>query len=447
MSNILLVGAGRSSSSLIKYLSDNSAKEAWNITVADVSMESAFQKTKGMLNCRAIQFDVNDKEQRHTEIIHSDIVISMLPPDLHYLVAEDCVELKKNMVTASYISEKIKSLDKGAQDAGIILLNEMGLDPGLDHLSAIKIINEIEENGGIILAFKSYTGGLIAPEYNDNPWGYKFTWNPRNVILAGQGTAKYIENNEYRYIPYNRLFMQTELLNVEGYGLFEGYANRDSLSYRKPYGLENVPTILRGTLRNQGYCKAWNALVQAGLTDDSYVIEDSEHLSYLQMMKAYLPPVINGETIESTFAKLIGEKHNSEVMQKVSWLGIFSDEIIGIPRATPAYILQKLLERKWLLKPGDKDMIIMQHQFEYVMEGKKKKLISTLVVKGDDEVYTAMAKTVGLPLGIASKLILNNKIKEVGVQIPVFKDIYQPVLKELEYHGIRFTETAIDNIP
>ncbi len=444
MSNILLLGAGRSSSALIKYFSDTSPKHSWKITVADVSIDSAMQKTKGMNNMRAIQFDVNNKEQRHFEILHADLVISMLPPDLHYLVAEDCVAFRKNMVTASYISDKIKALDAQAKNAGIILLNEMGLDPGIDHLSAMKIINEIQEAGGTILSFKSFTGGLVAPEFNDNPWGYKFTWNPRNVILAGQGTAKYIENNEYRYIPYNRLFTETEVLDIDGYGQFEGYANRDSLSYRIPYKLQNVPTILRGTLRNTGYCKAWNALVQAGLTDDSYRIEDSEHLSYSMLMKAFLPPVNKGETIEAAFAKFIHEDIDSEVMMKIKWLGLFSDTVIGIPNATPAFILQKLLEKKWMLLPGEQDMIIMQHQFEYLVEGKKKKLISTLVVRGDDEIQTAMAKTVGIPLGIAAKLILNEKIEERGVQMPVFKAIYEPVLEELNIYGIRFNETIFD---
>ena len=444
MSNILIIGAGRSSSSLIKYLSDNSEKENWKITVADASLESAHQKTKGMKNVCAIQLDVNNKNLRQVEIGNADIIISMLPPDLHYIVAEDCVELKKNMVTASYISDKIKALDNGAKDAGIILLNEMGLDPGIDHLSAMKIINEIKENGGTILSFKSYTGGLVSPEYNNNPWGYKFTWNPRNVILAGQGTAKCIENNEYRYIPYNRIFKQIELMDIEDYGQFEGYANRDSLSYRQPYGIENVPTILRGTLRNPGYCKAWNALALLGLTDDTYIIEDSEHLSYAQLIKAFLPPIIKGDSIESAFARFIGEEIDSEVMNKIKWLGLFTDETIELPKATPAFILQKLLEKKWLLKPGEKDMIIMQHLFDYELSGKKMKLTSTLVVKGDDEVYTAMAKTVGLPLGIAAKLILQHKINEKGVQMPLFKDIYQPVLMELETYGIIFKELRVE---
>ncbi len=440
MSNILLVGAGRSSSSLIKYLSDNSEKENWKITVADVSLDSALQKTKGLKNIRAIKFNVTNPQQRIEEVSKADIVISMLPADLHYLVAEDCLSFKKNMVTASYISDKIKALDNKAKEAGIIFLNEIGLDPGIDHLSAMKLIHEIKDSGGKIISFKSYTGGLVAPEYNDNPWGYKFTWNPRNVILAGQGTAKFIENNEYRYIPYNRLFKQLEVLDIDGYGQFEGYANRDSLSYRNPYGIEKVPTILRGTLRNMGYCEAWNALAMLGLTDDTYVIEDSEHLTYAALMKAFLPNINSDETIETTFAKFIGEEMDSVVMKKIIWLGLFSDEIIGLRMATPAFILQKLLEKKWLLKPGEKDMIIMQHLFEYELEGKKKKMSSTLVVKGDDEVYTAMAKTVGLPLGIATKLILQNRIKEKGVQMPVFKDIYEPALKELESFGIIFKE-------
>jgi saccharopine dehydrogenase-like NADP-dependent oxidoreductase len=440
MANILLLGAGRSSTSLIKYLSDNSDAEGWKITVGDVSEEAAIKKTADCKNMNAILFDVKDETQRFTEIRKCDLVISMLPPDLHYLVAEDCVAFQKNMVTASYVSEKVLALDKAAKEAGIILLNEMGLDPGIDHLSAMKIIEEIKAKGGIMHAFKSYTGGLVAHEYSDNPWGYKFTWNPRNVILAGQGTAKYIEENEYRYIPYNRLFEQIDLIAIEGYGQFEGYANRDSLQYRKHYGLEQVPTMLRGTLRNPGFCKAWNAIVKLGLTDDTYIIEDSEHLSYAELLKAYLPPIAKGETLESTFAKFSNEFVNSEVMSKIKWLGLFSDEIIGLPKATPAFILQALLEKKWLLKEGDKDMIVMHHSFDYELNGKRKKLDSSLIVIGDDAHYTAMAKTVGLPLGIAAKLILNNKIVEKGVQIPVIKSIYEPVLEELKTFGISFIE-------
>ena len=226
MHKILLLGAGRSSSTLIRYLSDNSEREGWKITVGDASEELAIEKTKDCVNNNPIKFNVNDNKQRQNEITDCDIVISMLPPDLHYLVAEDCVDFGKNMVTASYVSDKIQALDKRAREKGVLLLNEMGLDPGIDHLSAMKIIDEIKEKDGKINAFKSYTGGLIAPEYNDNPWGYKFTWNPRNVVLAGQGTAKFIENSEYKYVPYNRLFEQIDLIDIDGYGKFEGYANR-----------------------------------------------------------------------------------------------------------------------------------------------------------------------------------------------------------------------------
>ncbi len=443
MKEILLLGAGKSSTSLIKYLSDNSTHEGWNITVGDASIEVAKEKIKGLKNVKAIEFNVNDLNLRQCEISKADIIISMLPPDLHYFVAEDCLRYRRNMVTASYVSDKINSLNDKAVDAGIILLNEMGLDPGIDHLSAMKIINEIKEKGGIIQSFKSFTGGLVAPEYNDNPWGYKFTWNPRNVILAGQGTAKYIENNEYRYIPYNRLYEQIEIIDVHGIGAFEGYANRDSLAYRMHYGLEKVPTILRGTLRTIGYCKSWNALVKLGLTDDTYIIEDSEHLTYRDLIKAYLPAFNGNQDIISAFAAFINENVDSEVMNKIKWLGLFSDEKINLPKATPAFILQNLLERKWILKPGDKDMIVMQHTFEYILDGETKKLNSSLVVKGDDEKYTAMAKTVGLPLGIATKLILNGKISRKGVQIPVFEEIYLPALEELKSYGITFHEDSI----
>jgi saccharopine dehydrogenase (NADP+, L-glutamate forming) len=303
----------------------------------------------------------------------------------------------------------------------------------------MKVIDHIHENGGELISFKSYCGGLVAPESNDNPWGYKFSWNPRNVILAGQGTAQYIENAEYKYIPYNRLYLQTTTIEVEGYGKFDAYANRDSLSYRKSYGIENIPTMLRGTLRMPGYCKAWNVFVKLGLTDDTYKIEASDSLTYRQLIEAFLPA--GKQSTKEKLVAFMGADADKEAIDKIEWLGVFEDTKIKLTNATPAQILQDLLEVKWKLQEADKDMIVMQHQFQYKdAKAEIKNITSSLVVKGEDQTYTAMAKTVGLPLAITAKHILKGTIKSAGVLIPTTKDIYEPVLAELESMGIVFTE-------
>ena len=439
MKNILVIGAGRSASSLIKYLLDNAVAENWNVTVGDVSLELVKQKTGEHASARAIAFDINNQTQREAEINKADLVVSMLPAFMHLHVAKDCVRFKKHLVTASYVSKEMQELHEEAVAAGIALVNENGLDPGIDHASAMKVIDEIHGKGGELLSFKSYCGGLVAPESNDNPWGYKFSWNPRNVILAGQGTAQYIENGEYKYIPYNRLFSQTSVIEIKGLGGFDAYANRDSLSYRKVYGIESIPTMLRGTLRFKGYCKAWNVFVKLGITDDTYQLEASDSLTYRTFIEAFLPAG-NQSTKEKLIA-FMGKDMDSESLQLVEWTGILTDEKINIKKASPAQILQELLERKWLLKQHDKDMIVMQHQFEYRTKNNETKSIhSSLVVKGEDQTYTAMAKTVGLPLAIATKLILNGKLTARGIVLPTIKELYLPLLTELETLGIKFDE-------
>lgn len=438
MQNILVIGAGRSASSLINYLLTHSVKENWNVTVGDVSLELVKQKTVGHSNARAIQFDINNDAQREEEIKRADIVISMLPASMHMNVAKDCVKFKKHLATASYVSKEMKELNAEAKVAGIILMNEIGLDPGIDHASAMKVIDHIHEQGGELTSFQSFCGGLVAPECNDNPWGYKFSWNPRNVVLAGQGTAQFIEDGQYKYIPYNRLFTQICTIEMDGYGKFDAYANRDSLSYRKIYNLEKIPTMLRGTLRMPGYCKAWNVFVKLGLTDDSYKIEASDSLTYKQLLEAFLPQ--GKQSVKEKLIAFMGNEMDAEVLSKIEWLGIMEDRKIRLKDATPAQILQDLLEEKWLLKENDKDMIVMQHEFEYTLKGQSKKITSSLVVKGEDQTYTAMAKTVGLPLAISAKLILQGKIKARGVVIPTTKEIYEPVLSELETLGVKFVE-------
>ncbi|MCL4856815.1 MAG: saccharopine dehydrogenase NADP-binding domain-containing protein, partial [Flavobacteriales bacterium] len=288
MKKILVIGAGRSTSSLIQYLLFNAEKENWFVTITDQSKELALKAANNHDRAKALAFDVNNDEERVRLIDESDLVISMLPAHMHISVAKDCIKYKKHMVTASYVSKEMKALENDAKNAGIIIMNEIGVDPGIDHLSAMRVIDEIRTNGGRLEAFETFTVGLIAPESDNNPWNYKFTWNPRNVVLAGQGTVKFIQNGKYKYIPYHKLFRRTEIIEIEGYGKFEGYANRDSLQYREIYGLKDIPTMYRGTLRKPGFCRAWDVFVQLGATDDSYVMEGSEEMTNRDFINSFL---------------------------------------------------------------------------------------------------------------------------------------------------------------
>lgn len=444
MKRILLIGAGRSATSLIDYLLRYAAETKGEITVADVSLSLVHEKTKSHPQSRAIAFDIQNASQAEAEVQRADLVISLLPAHMHLSVAQACVRFGKSLVTASYVTPEMLQLHEEAASKGILLLNECGLDPGIDHMSAMEIIREIEEAGGTLDAFYSYTGGLVAPESNTNPWGYKFSWNPRNVILAGQGTARYIENNAFKYLPYHRLFAEAIPVHVEGAGDFDGYANRDSISYRKTYGIESIPTLLRGTLRQSGYCASWNVFVQLGITDDSYEVAGVENLTYADWISSYLPESLSGKSLRERVARFCGLEPRGEAMDRVEWTGVLSEEKIGMIKATPAMILQQLLERKWKLEPGDKDMVVMQHRFEYRNSGKRFRRLSSLVVIGDDEIHTAMAKTVGLPVGIAARHILEGTITLKGVHIPVDASVCRPVLKELQDYGVIFKESLVE---
>lgn len=443
MKKILILGAGLSSSSLIKYLLDYSQQNNWTIRLGDISFDLANSKINNHKNGEAFEFDIYDKEQTTEEIKNADVVISMLPARLHHLVAEKCVEFEKNMITASYVSKEVQALHEEATYKNILLLNEIGVDPGIDHMSAMKVIDEIKKKGGKLTAFKSSTGGLVAPEFDNNPWNYKFTWNPRNVVTAGQSTAQYIDHGQIKFVPYHQLFKRIENVSVLNLGEFEMYPNRDSLSYRETYGLQDIPTLLRGTLRRSGYSKSWDVFVQLGATDDSYSIKNSAHMTYRDFINAFLP-YNRKDSVEEKLCKYLNIDMKSEIMNRLKWLGIFNETKIEIENATPAQILQKLLEDKWALDAKDKDMIVMQHQFDYQVEGKNKRILSSLVVEGKDNIHTAMSISVGTPVAIATKLLLNGKINQKGVAIPTTKNIYEPILNELEDFGIKFVEKEIE---
>jgi saccharopine dehydrogenase-like NADP-dependent oxidoreductase len=439
LKNILIIGSGKSAVFLIEYLLKEAQINNWQVTLADANLNAAEARIKGNSNGKAVQLDVANIDLLNQLIQQQDLVVSMLPAHMHGDVSKACVAYGKHMVTASYVSDTMKSLHEAAKSKGLILLNECGLDPGIDHASAMKIIHEIKAKGGEISSFKSYCGGLVSPESNTNPWGYKFSWNPRNVVLAGQNTAIFLENKKVQHIPQNRIFAQTEQINIEGLGQFDGYANRDSLSYMDIYGLQNVNTMLRGTLRQSGYCKAWNALLTLGLADDSFIIKNANQFTYTTLALSFLNST--AKDLKAAWKDLIGKYWDAEVENKLAFLGFFSDEPILLKQGTPAQLLQNLLERKWQLMPEDKDMIVMQHIFEYSLENKKYRLFSSLEEHGQDQVYTAMAKTVGLPAAIVTKLILTNQLKTSGVVIPTIKEIYEPLLNELESFNVVFKES------
>ncbi|MEW7289881.1 saccharopine dehydrogenase family protein [Aquimarina sp. 2304DJ70-9] len=441
MRKILVIGAGKSTAVLIKYFQDKSISENLHITIGDISIENAMTLANKHPNTEALVLDVFDKDSREKAIQKADIVVSMLPARFHIEVAKDCLQFNKCMVTASYVSPEMQELDKKVREKGLVFMNEIGVDPGIDHMSAMQVIDRIRDKGGKIILFESFTGGLVAPESDTNLWNYKFTWNPRNVVVAGQGgAAEFLQEGTYKYIPYHKLFRRTEFLEVEGYGRFEAYANRNSLKYQNIYGLDDILTLYRGTIRRVGFSRAWNTFVQLGMTADDYTMVNSENMSYRDFINSFLAysPTDSAELKLRHYLKI---DQDDIMWDKLLELDLFNpNKKVGIPNATPAQILQKILMDKWTLDHGDKDMIVMYHKFGYELDGKRKQIDATMVSTGEDQTYTAMARTVGLPVAMAALGILNKKITTTGVQIPIQKEVYEPILKELEEYGIIFNE-------
>ena len=441
MRNILIVGAGKSSPYLIKYLLDKSQEQNLYLHITDITIDHLLHYKKNN-KCIVSKINILDDNEREEYLLKNDIIISMLPARLHMILANSCLKLKKNLITASYVSDEMRSINKSVKERNLIFLNEMGLDPGIDHMSAKKIIDKLKGNSCSIHSFKSYTGGLIAPESDNNSWNYKFTWNPRNVVLAGQGSpAKYIENKKYKYLPYNRLFKNTERININEYGEFDVYPNRDSLKYRGIYDLDDIETMIRGTIRKVGFPDSWDMLIKLGLTDDSFKMFDCKNLSYRDFLNRFLP-YNKSLTVEEKVKNLLNINDKDFDWAKLNEINLFSNsEKIPFEKASPAQILEHILKQAWQLEDNDKDMIVMYHEFKCRDNlNKEKTIISTMGCIGEDSTFTAMAKTVGLPLGISCLMILNGQINSLGIQTPVNKEIYEPVLEELESFGILFNE-------
>ncbi len=444
MKNILLLGAGQSASTLIQYLLKLHDTKGWQVAIGDANEELANKKGQG--KARGFAFNVTNQKQLEEEVDKVDLVISMLPARFHISVANACLKLSKHLVTASYVNDEMRALDEEARKKGLVFLNECGLDPGIDHMSAMQVIDQIRSKGNKLIGFESFTGGLLAPTDEENPWKYKFTWNPRNVVLAGQGVVKFIQEGRYKFIPYHRLFRRTEIVHIPKYGEFEGYANRDSLQYLDVYKLRGIKTLYRGTFRRPGYSMAWNIFVQLGATDDSYQMEDVETMTHRQFINSFLSYNPH-DSVELKLAHYLNLDMQGDIMHKLKWVGVFSDELVGLKEGTPAQILETILRKKWTLNPQDRDMIVMWHKFNYIDKSnnnRETEIHSSIVTIGENTTHTAMSKTVGLPLGIATKLILEDKIETKGVLIPIIKELYEPILAELSKDfGFDFTESCV----
>ncbi|MDH5398708.1 MAG: saccharopine dehydrogenase NADP-binding domain-containing protein [Cyclobacteriaceae bacterium] len=440
MQHILILGVGRSSLSLIKYLLDQSEENDWQLTVADQMLNSGLAMWQGHPRLMLSRLDVMDQFRLSELVTGADVVISMLPPKLHIIVARECLLRERDLVTASYISEEMRLLTDEVERKGLLFLNEIGLDPGIDHMSAMSVINRLRDSGKQLTAFETFTGGLLAPnDAIENPWDYKFTWNPKNVVEAGKGVVKFIQQGKYKYIPYQKLYRRTEPIFISGYGHFEGYANRDSLKYLDVYGLRGIKTLYRGTLRRPGFCRTWDIFVQLGATDDSYEMEGVKNMTHREFINSFLS-YNPSDSVELKLAHYLNLELDGPEIHRLKWSGFFEEDLIGLEKGTPAQILEHILKKKWSMEANDIDMIVMWHKFNYLESDQEKEIHSTLVAKGDDELFTAMSKTVGYPVGIATKLILQGKISVKGVKIPIFEEIYKPVLAELKGLGFELEE-------
>ncbi|HEY0612412.1 MAG TPA: saccharopine dehydrogenase C-terminal domain-containing protein [Chitinophaga sp.] len=439
MKNILLFGAGKSATCLIDYLLTNAPRQKWHVTVVDSDLMLIKSKTGKSYYVTPVAIDIRDQQARQALVEETDLVISLLPPSLHILVAKDCLQYRKHLLTASYTDPEVKKLQKDIQKAGLLFMYEMGLDPGIDHMSAMKVIHSIEKKGGLIYSFKSYCGGLISPESNDNPWQYKITWNARNIVLAGQSGATYKDKGKVKELNHEQLFDQSKTILIPGLGKLAFYPNRDSLAYMSSYNLDNIPTFMRATLRYPDFCEGWSAVIRLGLTDDSRKIQ-TDNLSYFKWATQHVK-TDKQLSNEENVALFLGVSSKSKVIRQLKYLGLLNGEVINQGEQTNANVLQQVMESRLGMSPNDKDMIVMMHEIEFERRNIATRMHSYMIVQGEDNLRTAMAKTVGLPLGITAKLLLQEKINLTGLHIPVMPEVYNPVLKELEEHDIRFEES------
>jgi saccharopine dehydrogenase-like NADP-dependent oxidoreductase len=439
MQTILIAGAGKSSIYLIHYLLTHAPRNKWKVIVADGDAGAIAEKTNGSSFAEAAVIDITNAAEREPLVQRADIVISLMPPNLHIFLAKDCLKYKKNLITSSYISDEMREMDQAVKEAGLMFMCEMGLDPGIDHMTANKIIHSIQRVAGIITSFKSYCGGLIAPESDNNPWHYKFSWNPKNIVTAGLGGAKYLGNDKHVDVPYEKIFDHNKKIKVTDVGTLAYYPNRDSLRYLDIYDVPDIKTFMRATLRHPSFCKGWQALIELNLTDqgDAFNTSGKTYASWLKQKTGYT----GSNSLKQYIAEKLELPEDDKVITMLQWLGLFDETPLKQGTHSSADLLLELLLEKWKMAPADKDMVVMQHEIEYLHKDTKIKLTSTMAIKGENREFSAMAKTVGLPMGILARMVLTKKlVPPTGVLLPIMPSIYRPVLTELAHHGIVFKD-------
>jgi saccharopine dehydrogenase (NADP+, L-glutamate forming) len=435
MNKVLILGAGLVAKPLVRYLLD---QPDFKVEVASRTVSKAVKLIDNHPDGEAKELNLKDEEGLKKEVADSDLVISMVPYGFHPKVAKYCIDFGKHMVTTSYVSEVMQNLDEQAKKANILILNEVGLDPGIDHMEAMRIIHEVEEKGGKIQSFTSYCGGLPAPEANTNPFGYKFSWSPIGVLLAGKNSAQYQKDGQQIFIPAEDLFKDPSIINIEGLGEFEGYPNRNSLPYIQLYGIQSADTMLRGTLRNKGWCSTMKKMVDLEILDEEE--KEWDGLTYKDFIRRLMGNPAE-EDIQKALSAHLGIEEDSDIIKRFEWLGLLSDESIPVSKGSALDILGARMLEKLQYEEGERDMIILQHQFiASYPDGNKEKITSTLIDYGIPHGDSSMARTVGLPAAIATRLILEGKIEMTGVHIPVIPEIYVPILQELKEMDIAFTE-------
>ena len=449
MKRILILGAGQSAPYLISYLLEKAEKNDWFVTVGDKNPDLAKKAVKRHSRGSSIAFDVNDSELRWRQVEKADVLINFLPPSFQYLLALTCIEKGTHMITASYQDKNMPHLNREAHSKGILILNEMGLDPGIDHMSAMSLIKSVRERGGKISIFKSYGSGLSAPDSVSNPLGYVITWNPKNVVMAGEKGAQYLYKGKIKVVPHHEVFQRTWPVELEGVGKVEAYPNRDSLQYKDLFGLDHVHTMIRGTLRYPGWCETWLQIVRLGLANDTIQLTNLKEINYREFVEMFLPLHTSSANLEHRVANFLNISPTGSIIQKMEWLGLFSDEPVQCKHgSTAAEVLVELLKRKLELPAKGKDMVAIMHELEAFFpeeNDRREQITSTFIKYGEPGGFTAIAQTVGLPAALATELLLTDKLPITGCHIPTHPAVYPLVLKALDKMGYKFSE-KIKNI-